>query len=1027
MSANYEAIRQRNIEEYGKGSRHLSYFSDIYSTRTHFIYELLQNAEDALSRRQQSSLSGYIDFRVFANRLEVRHNGAPFVEDETRKDVSGICGIGEGTKSGDYTQIGKFGIGFKSVYAYTFCPRIHSGGEHFEIRRFVEPHGLQPDKAPSLSGDETCIVLPFDTHESQPDWAFRDLLPNAQAAEEIGRAVQALGARTLLFLRHIEEIRWTLGDGISGHVLKEKNNSDTVQVTDGSTLEEWKKFQRSIPIKDGESSHNTTVEVAFLIKDGKIRRSDGTELVAYFPTEKETKLGFLIQAPFKTTKARDNIKSDDPANLQIIQTAAELAAESLETLCAHGLVDVFSYLALPLRTQDFPESNFFRPIYDRVREALQIKPLLPGILGTFVKTKAAKLARGADLVDLFSPQQLQMLFDKEELQWLDSAITESGPLAEFHTYLVGRKQQWGRGWDVPPIAEGLEIDAESLVTYLTADFLAVQDTSWLLKFILYARDNQALRKTPLIRLEGRQHVRLPTQGLQPTAYFPPKDASGIDLSTFPIISPELAEHGDVRAFLQKEGIRSVDQVAIVESCILPKFEQSGGAFKASSYRADLLRIREALSDAADVARQSLTGYLNRVAWVACVYANGTHTETVVWRKPASADVFQKKNEHEIWFNEIKGIEAYFLHPIVDEVLGSEDAVRLAKPNPNLTQKLSLSETDKVSVDNFHGWHCQGLDGFHPEASIVGLDFQLQCWNNDKAKVLWNILLLAPRIICGYTQSASNAQRLDAGERIFKHTPVGKWCTEQRWLPNESGSFQNVNELFLSDIPKIFETDSFRAKEVARRLGLRQPVEMASVAESLGVHEKELQQFCDLSPEARQRAIEAGSLVQTELSEAFPERPIRNKDLRQQRVQEQAQQTPDKETQVQPRLVAVGYEEAKMEARLYLQQQYTNDNGVMFCQICKSAMPFRVPSGSYYFEAVELANGQTKRYREAFLALCPNHAAMYQHANDQKDDMKHLVEKQIEPELEITLGEQIATIRFTEMHLADIKACFESKK
>ena len=58
---------------------------------------------------------GYVEIRLHDDRLELRHNGKPFDE----RDVTGVCGIGEGSKAGDYSQIGKFGIGFKSVYAYT--------------------------------------------------------------------------------------------------------------------------------------------------------------------------------------------------------------------------------------------------------------------------------------------------------------------------------------------------------------------------------------------------------------------------------------------------------------------------------------------------------------------------------------------------------------------------------------------------------------------------------------------------------------------------------------------------------------------------------------------------------------------------------------------------------------------------------------------------------------------------------------------------------------------------------------------
>ena len=96
-AVNYEAIRQQNIEEYGKGTRHLAYLSDLYENRTHFLYELLQNAEDALAKRENQGEVGYVEIQLYNDRLELRHNGKPFDE----LDVFGICGICEGTKVGD--------------------------------------------------------------------------------------------------------------------------------------------------------------------------------------------------------------------------------------------------------------------------------------------------------------------------------------------------------------------------------------------------------------------------------------------------------------------------------------------------------------------------------------------------------------------------------------------------------------------------------------------------------------------------------------------------------------------------------------------------------------------------------------------------------------------------------------------------------------------------------------------------------------------------------------------------------------
>ena len=442
MSTDYDSIRQRNIKEYGEGTKHLSYFSDIYSTRTHFIFEVLQNAEDALSRRPANSPAGYVHFYLFPDRLEIRHNGIPFTE----QNVVGICGIGEGTKAGDYTQIGKFGIGFKSVYAYTFFPQIHSGDEHFEIRRFVEPHPID-----RVAGEDTLIVLPFDHPDKKPAWAFREDVSADDAVREIGDAIRKLGIRTLLFLRHIEEVKWKMPDEKSGHFIRSKpdavnNGWRKVEVLDHDEhLEEWRIFSvRNVEVQNASQPIQVEVEVAFLVDGNKVTKATSTELVVFFPTEKKTELGFLVQAPFKTTKARDNIKSDDTANRQMIEAAAQLAADSLPTLRDLGLLDMGSYAALPLRTQDFPEGSLFCPIYEKIREAIRTLPLMLAHDGNFIKADEAKLARGKELVELFSPEQLGALFGKEKLVWLDASITESGATADLHAYLVGRKKSGGQ-------------------------------------------------------------------------------------------------------------------------------------------------------------------------------------------------------------------------------------------------------------------------------------------------------------------------------------------------------------------------------------------------------------------------------------------------------------------------------------------------------------------------------------------------------------------------------------------------------
>ena len=61
-----------------------------------------------------------------------------------------------GTK--DLTAIGQFGIGFKSVYAFTDRPEVYSGDEGFAIDSFVWP--VATDSI-VREPDETVMVLPL--------------------------------------------------------------------------------------------------------------------------------------------------------------------------------------------------------------------------------------------------------------------------------------------------------------------------------------------------------------------------------------------------------------------------------------------------------------------------------------------------------------------------------------------------------------------------------------------------------------------------------------------------------------------------------------------------------------------------------------------------------------------------------------------------------------------------------------------------------------------------------------------------
>src|SRR5690349_15724854 len=101
MTCDYQAIRRENEHRYGTDIGRIGpmLLADRYDDRTHFIYELLQNAEDALAKPRRWAGKRSVQFHLGWSALQVSHFGRPFDE----ADVRGVCGIAESTK--DLTAI----------------------------------------------------------------------------------------------------------------------------------------------------------------------------------------------------------------------------------------------------------------------------------------------------------------------------------------------------------------------------------------------------------------------------------------------------------------------------------------------------------------------------------------------------------------------------------------------------------------------------------------------------------------------------------------------------------------------------------------------------------------------------------------------------------------------------------------------------------------------------------------------------------------------------------------------------------
>ena len=137
------AVKQRERE--GRGIKRLSL--ELYSKDTHFVLELIQNADDNTYSQEcfrhgdSGSVLGVpsLKFIIHKNEIIVLNNEIGFSE----KNVRAICDVGRSTKSASRSgYIGQKGIGFKSVFRITNTPAIHSNGFHIRFDATSDPIGF---------------------------------------------------------------------------------------------------------------------------------------------------------------------------------------------------------------------------------------------------------------------------------------------------------------------------------------------------------------------------------------------------------------------------------------------------------------------------------------------------------------------------------------------------------------------------------------------------------------------------------------------------------------------------------------------------------------------------------------------------------------------------------------------------------------------------------------------------------------------------------------------------------------------
>lgn len=375
----------------------------LYPDKAHFIYELMQNAEDTTASE--------ITFRLSPEKLVFEHNGKPF----TKKNVWSITDIGDSSKGNDDTSIGKFGVGFKAVFIYTNTPIVYSGRFAFKIFDLIVPEPITPL---SKNTSSTIFEFPFNNPKKSPEFAI----------SQIEEGLCALGDNTLLFLSHIRKITYTLPDGSEGSLQRIDHKNGRIEIHtqhphSDNTISHWLHFYKDVDVTDDEGESKTCrIAIAYQLEQNKEKSwkivpvTDGGQVSIYFPAEKEPfNLHFHLHAPFASTVARDSVR-DCPENDALRDYIAGLIVESLTAIRDQGLLNMSFLAVLPNPKDNL--SAFYKPIREKIVEAFNSRELTPTKSRKYAK--AENLYRGGlvKVSDTINDADLKFLTDDKKALWV---------------------------------------------------------------------------------------------------------------------------------------------------------------------------------------------------------------------------------------------------------------------------------------------------------------------------------------------------------------------------------------------------------------------------------------------------------------------------------------------------------------------------------------------------------------------------------------------------------------------------------
>lgn len=525
------------------------------------LFELVQNSADALAGVPGG---GRIAIRLTESCLYCADNGNPIDRHGVRALMFSHLSPKRGT-----SEIGRYGLGFKSVLGVTDAPEFfsHSGSFRFdrgrsrECIRQVVPNA---ERYPALR-----LPSPIYAHQRQAkdqillelmDWATNivrlPLRPGVH--DDLCKQMEVFPPEFLLFAEHVCQL--TLNDSQSelDRLLTLEKFDGEYLLSDGAQHSRWKLFKRTHQLSSDALSDRRSLDdgdrVPIWWAASLDRLADPGHFWAFFRTMTSSLVAGILNAPWKTNEDRQNLLSGT-YNDELIEAAAGMIAEALPELATES--DPARHLdALP-RRHEAGDSEQVELLRNRLFFNLREREIVPDQNGSL-----------RTIQDISYPPEVLTRDRQMNLEPFDQWETSPGRPVDWLHHRALRRERLSR---IDRLFHGEGEPPKRGISRMPRATIA----EWLRALVEPARSDNAvpacmaaLQTAALLPPETRSNCELGEIVLtasggwcapDPESVFLPdvvlNDGPTLNLGSF--VHPKVASEGDTRKALERLGIKSV--------------------------------------------------------------------------------------------------------------------------------------------------------------------------------------------------------------------------------------------------------------------------------------------------------------------------------------------------------------------------------------------------------------------------------------------------------------------------------------